>query len=159
MSMRRFAALIAAIVAARLLRPAPTSAWGEQGHRLVAQLAALRLTPVARRNVAWLLGSQDMIRFVPTSGTFTGPVTVSVHGWDGTSGSSGTAVNLSKSTSMGGATAFSTAALTGTLYVNNAPTLSPPARLHKSARISRGVCMVSSLIVGGRITSASAGSQ
>jgi nuclease S1 len=35
-------------------------AWGVQGHRLVAALAAERLTPVASRNVAWLLGAQTL---------------------------------------------------------------------------------------------------
>jgi hypothetical protein len=35
-------------------------AWGGQGHRLVALVAAERLTPVARRNVAWLLGPESL---------------------------------------------------------------------------------------------------
>jgi hypothetical protein len=35
-------------------------AWGGQGHRLVALIAAERLTPVAGRNVAWLLGSESL---------------------------------------------------------------------------------------------------
>ena len=35
-------------------------AWGAQGHRIVALLAAERLTPAARRNVAWLLGPQSL---------------------------------------------------------------------------------------------------
>jgi len=35
-------------------------AWGAQGHRLVALLAAERLTPAARGNVAWLLGAQSL---------------------------------------------------------------------------------------------------
>lgn len=37
-----------------------TDAWGPQGHRLVASLAANHLTPVARRNVAWLLGDERL---------------------------------------------------------------------------------------------------
>ena len=35
-------------------------AWGAQGHRLVAALAAERLTPVASRNVVWLLGPETL---------------------------------------------------------------------------------------------------
>ena len=40
--------------------PARTLAWGAQGHRLVALLAAERLTPTARRNVTWLLGPESL---------------------------------------------------------------------------------------------------
>ena len=36
------------------------AAWGGQGHRLVGLLAAERLTPMARRNVVWLLGPQTL---------------------------------------------------------------------------------------------------
>ena len=39
---------------------APLQAWGGQGHRLVALLAAERLTPIARRNVVWLLGPESL---------------------------------------------------------------------------------------------------
>lgn len=35
-------------------------AWGPQGHRLVALVAAEHLTPVARRNVAWLLDGASL---------------------------------------------------------------------------------------------------
>jgi hypothetical protein len=35
-------------------------AWGGQGHRLVALIAAERLTPAARRNVEWLLGPESL---------------------------------------------------------------------------------------------------
>lgn len=35
-------------------------AWALQGHRLVGLLAAERLTPVARRNVVWLLGPETL---------------------------------------------------------------------------------------------------
>jgi len=35
-------------------------AWGGQGHRLVGLIAAGRLTPVARQNVAWLLEGQTL---------------------------------------------------------------------------------------------------
>jgi nuclease S1 len=55
-------ALSAALVIAFLagVYAPPVGAWAAQGHRLVATLAAERLTPVARRNVAWLLGSQTL---------------------------------------------------------------------------------------------------
>lgn len=35
-------------------------AWGGQGHRLVGLIAANRLSPVARQNVAWLLDGQTL---------------------------------------------------------------------------------------------------
>lgn len=35
-------------------------AWGGQGHRLVGLIAAERLTPAARQNVAWLLEGQSL---------------------------------------------------------------------------------------------------
>ncbi|HEX8030544.1 MAG TPA: S1/P1 nuclease [Vicinamibacterales bacterium] len=35
-------------------------AWGAQGHRLVGLIAAARLTPVAKQNVAWLLDGQTL---------------------------------------------------------------------------------------------------
>src|SRR5258706_459837 len=39
---------------------ARVSAWGAQGHRLVALIATERLTPIARQNVLWLLGPQTL---------------------------------------------------------------------------------------------------
>ena len=51
------AALVA--VLAGVYAPA-VDAWGGQGHRLVATLAAERLTPIARRNVVWLLGAETL---------------------------------------------------------------------------------------------------
>jgi len=35
-------------------------AWGGQGHRLVGLIAAERLTPIAKQNVAWLLDGQSL---------------------------------------------------------------------------------------------------
>ena len=61
--MRRRVIAWATLIAVCLsLGPASTAvhAWGRQGHRLVAQLAAERLTPVARRNVTWLLGDETL---------------------------------------------------------------------------------------------------
>lgn len=34
--------------------------WSGQGHRLVAQIAAARLSPVAKQNVEWLIGPQTL---------------------------------------------------------------------------------------------------
>ena len=36
------------------------SAWGPQGHRLVALVAANHLTAIAKRNVTWLLGNETL---------------------------------------------------------------------------------------------------
>src|SRR5262245_33136925 len=49
-----------AIGAAALIVPATLDAWGGMGHRLVARVAAERLTPVARQSVAWLLDGRTM---------------------------------------------------------------------------------------------------
>jgi hypothetical protein len=46
-----------------LLASMPTvrlRAWSAQGHRLVALIASARLTPLARQNVTWLLGSETL---------------------------------------------------------------------------------------------------
>src|SRR3954465_14176019 len=56
---RAFAAASVIAVLAGVYAPA-VGAWAAQGHRLVATLAAERLTPVARRNVVWLLGAQTL---------------------------------------------------------------------------------------------------
>ena len=49
-----------AIVACLLAASTHLHAWGGQGHRLVALIAAERITPVARRNVVWLLGPETL---------------------------------------------------------------------------------------------------
>ncbi len=67
-----------------------------------------------------------MIRFVPTKTGFAGQVTLQVHAWDGSVYTHGSTVNLNK-THTGGTTPFSTAVLTGELFVNDAPTQTPPA--------------------------------
>jgi nuclease S1 len=43
-----------------VLAPAMVEAWSAQGHRLVALIATERLTPMARRNVGWLLGPESL---------------------------------------------------------------------------------------------------
>ena len=49
-----------ALVATLTLFSSSLSAWGGQGHRLVGLIAFNHLTPVARRNVLWLLGKQTL---------------------------------------------------------------------------------------------------
>lgn len=51
----RTAGSVAAVFAS-VLFPMNVGAWGGQGHRLVASLAAEYLTPTARDNVTWLIG-------------------------------------------------------------------------------------------------------
>jgi hypothetical protein len=60
MNRSRFGIRGLAIVLLMVGAAARTQAWGGQGHRLVALLAAERLTPVARRNVTWLLGPESL---------------------------------------------------------------------------------------------------
>ena len=50
----------ALLVVLALVSPQRVQSWGGQGHRLVALLAAERLTPLARRNVTWLLGPETL---------------------------------------------------------------------------------------------------
>ena len=50
----------AAVLLLTFASAARLQAWGAQGHRLVASLAAGRLTPMAQRNVTWLLGPQSL---------------------------------------------------------------------------------------------------
>lgn len=57
---KRAIASLLVIGALEFSAPVPVGAWGAQGHRLVALLAAERLTPVARRNVVWLLGPESL---------------------------------------------------------------------------------------------------
>ncbi len=66
----------------------------------------MSMPPVSAK-AALLLGSQDMIQFLPTSSGFTGSASLQVHAWDGsgTIAHGGTA-NLSKATSVGGTTPF-----------------------------------------------------
>jgi hypothetical protein len=47
-------------------------AWGAQGHRLVGRIAADRLTPVAKQNVAWLLDGQTLADVASWADSLTG---------------------------------------------------------------------------------------
>ena len=61
------------IAIAILLSSAPlVQAWGQQGHRLVGLIAAERLSPVARQNVAWLLDGQTLADVSSWADTITG---------------------------------------------------------------------------------------
>lgn len=53
---RLFAVILAA---ASLLTPATSSAWGSEGHRIIALLALQHLSPAARAEVDWLLALED----------------------------------------------------------------------------------------------------
>jgi RHS repeat-associated protein len=109
-----------AIAVVGLTPGTPPGAWQYQ----LAAGGTWQSFPKVSTSAALLLGAQDMLRFVP-AGNFTGSVAIFVHAWDGT-GSDGGTVNLSKRGSTGGKTAFSSAILTATLHVNNAPTQNPP---------------------------------
>ena len=52
--------LTAVLTLAALTAPAPAYAWWEKGHRLVAEVAEDHLTPIARRNVRALLGTESL---------------------------------------------------------------------------------------------------
>jgi len=58
--MKRAAVAVTAILVTLLSSPALLQAWSAQGHRLVGLIAAERLTPVAKQNVAWLLDGQTL---------------------------------------------------------------------------------------------------
>jgi nuclease S1 len=49
-----------ALIAIVALASVNAHAWGAQGHRLVALVAANRLAPTARENVRWLLGDETL---------------------------------------------------------------------------------------------------
>jgi hypothetical protein len=59
MHLRRFVTVICAL-GVLAWAVAPVSAWGVQGHRLVALLATNHLTPVATQNVRWLLAPETL---------------------------------------------------------------------------------------------------
>ena len=56
----RLRTLVAASLILTTTVTARVGAWNAQGHRLVALIADQRLTPLARRNVAWLLGPESL---------------------------------------------------------------------------------------------------
>ncbi len=58
-TMRRLALIVVVAIAA-CVSSIDVSAWGAQGHRLVALIAAERLTPVAKQQAAWLLDGQTL---------------------------------------------------------------------------------------------------
>jgi hypothetical protein len=56
----RLRALAAASLVLTMTASTSVGAWNAQGHRLVARIADERLTPIARRNVSWLLGPESL---------------------------------------------------------------------------------------------------
>lgn len=58
-TMRRMAVIVLPAMATLMLS-VDVIAWGVQGHRLVALIAAERLTPVAKQQAAWLLDGQTL---------------------------------------------------------------------------------------------------
>lgn len=64
--------IVAAIVVTLLSSTPLLHAWGAQGHRLVALIAADRLTPVAKQNVAWLLDGQTLADVASWADSITG---------------------------------------------------------------------------------------
>jgi hypothetical protein len=58
--MKRTAVAVLAILVTLVSSLDRLHAWGGQGHRLVGLIAAERLTPIAKRNVAWLLDGQSL---------------------------------------------------------------------------------------------------
>src|SRR5215510_11772414 len=63
---------ILAFLGVSLLSSFDAFAWGGQGHRLVGLIAADRLTPVAKQNVAWLLDGQTLADVASWPDTITG---------------------------------------------------------------------------------------
>lgn len=62
-----------AVIVVILFSPMPLlHAWGAQGHRLVALIAADRLTPTAKQNVAWLLDGQTLADVASWADSITG---------------------------------------------------------------------------------------
>lgn len=60
----------AAAIAIAIATPSLT-AWGGQGHRIVGLIAAERLTPIAKKNVSWLLDGQTLADVASWADTFT----------------------------------------------------------------------------------------
>jgi hypothetical protein len=59
-AMNRGQSWIATVAILACALPTALHGWGVQGHRLVAEMAARRLTPLAEQNVAWLLDGRSM---------------------------------------------------------------------------------------------------
>ena len=70
--MRRIYTSVLAILVTCVSSPGLLHGWGGQGHRLVGLVAAGRLTPVAKQNVAWLLDGQTLADVSSWPDTITG---------------------------------------------------------------------------------------
>jgi hypothetical protein len=75
---------------------------------------------------ALLLGERDVLRFVPRPG-WSGPIKLTYHAWDQSTGQAGAVVNLSARNAVGGSTAFSkaTACAAGNVVAPAAPERQP----------------------------------
>ena len=77
----------------------------------------------ASESLALLLRANDRLRFVPTA-NFSGSASVSFRGWDQSSGTAGTRLDLSSGSAVGGSTAYSIATASSNITVtpiNDAP--------------------------------------
>ena len=72
--------LLAALTLALLLTPSPAHAWWEKGHRLVGRIATDHLTPVARRNIAALLGTESLADVAAWADVYR-PLETQTSGW------------------------------------------------------------------------------
>jgi hypothetical protein len=72
--------LIASLAIAALLAPLTANAWWEKGHRLVANVAWDHLTPVARKNVKVLLGTESMADVASWADVYR-PLETQTSGW------------------------------------------------------------------------------
>lgn len=72
--------VIAALTLGLFLAPLPAYAWWEKGHRLVGNVAADHLTPVARRNVKALLGTESLADVASWADVYR-PLETQTSGW------------------------------------------------------------------------------
>jgi nuclease S1 len=70
--MQRVLTAIAVVLVTLLSSTDLVHAWGGQGHRLVGLIAAARLTPIAKQNVAWLLDQQTLADVASWADSITG---------------------------------------------------------------------------------------
>jgi hypothetical protein len=63
--------LVVAIALAMAMASEVLPGWGSQGHRVVGLIAAERLTPIARQNVAWLLDGRSLADVASWADTIT----------------------------------------------------------------------------------------
>ena len=72
--------MLAALTLTLLMTPLPAHAWWEKGHKLVARVAMDHLTPVARRNVEALLGTESLADVAGWADVYR-PLELQTSGW------------------------------------------------------------------------------